>query len=68
MTSVKRTVQTAFLDAGLTLEKDALSAFVSFVEENQGEESIVYSLLDACIKGNSSVISRGPLKGSLLST
>lgn len=51
MTSLKRTVQSAFLDAGLTLEKDALQAFVSFIEDNNADQDLVYSLLDASAKG-----------------
>lgn len=51
MASIKRTVQSAFLDAGLTLEKEALNAFVTFVEDNNGGEDLVYNLLDASTKG-----------------
>ncbi|EIE23695.1 DNA polymerase epsilon, subunit B [Coccomyxa subellipsoidea C-169] len=50
MASIKRAVQSAFLDAGLTLEKEALNAFVTFVEDNNGGEDLVYQLLDACTK------------------
>ncbi len=51
MASIKRAVQSAFLDAGLTLEKEALNAFVTFVEDNKGGEDLIYQLLDACTKG-----------------
>jgi hypothetical protein len=51
MASIKRTVQSAFLEAGLTLEKEALNAFVTFVEDNNGGEDLVYNLLDASTKG-----------------
>ncbi|KAK9905544.1 hypothetical protein WJX75_001819 [Coccomyxa subellipsoidea] len=50
MASIKRTVQSAFLEAGLTLEKEALNAFVTFVEDNNGGEDLVYNLLDASTK------------------
>ena len=56
MGSIKRTVQSAFLDAGLTLEKEALNAYVTFVEDNQGGEELVYKLLDASTKGISSCV------------
>ena len=49
--SIRRAVQSAFLDAGLTLEKEALSAFVAFVEERGGEQQLVFSLLDAAVTG-----------------
>jgi hypothetical protein len=49
--SIKRAVQSAFLDAGLTLEKDALNAFVAFVEERGGEQELIYTLLDAAVTG-----------------
>lgn len=51
MAYIKRTVQSVFFDAGITLEKDALSAFVSFVEENNGGEEVIHALLDASTKG-----------------
>ena len=51
MGSTKRQVQTAFFDAGLTLEREALNTFVGFVEENGGEEELIYSLLDSSVQG-----------------
>ena len=51
MGSTKRQVQTAFFDAGLTLEREALNTFVAFVEENGGEEELIYSLLDSSVQG-----------------
>lgn len=51
MGTVKRQVQAAFFDAGLTLEREALNTFVAFVEENGGEEELVYSLLDSSVQG-----------------
>ena len=51
MASTKRQVQTAFFDAGLTLEREALNTFVAFVEENGGEEELIYSLLDSSVQG-----------------
>lgn len=51
MGSTKRQVQTAFFDAGLTLEREALNTFVGFVEENGGDEELVYSLLDSSVQG-----------------
>ena len=41
--SIKRAVQSAFLDAGLTLEKEALNAFVAFVEERGAEQELIFS-------------------------
>ena len=49
--SFKRALQSAFLDAGLTLEKEALNAFVGFVEERGGEQELIYALLDAAVAG-----------------
>ena len=49
--SIKRAVQSAFLDAGLALEKEALNAFVAFVEERGGEQELIYTLLDAAVTG-----------------
>lgn len=51
MAPIRRAVQAAFLDAGLTLEKDALNAFVTFVEDNDGGDALIYQLLDASTKG-----------------
>lgn len=51
MTSVKKQVQAAFFDAGLALEREALSTFVAFIEENGGEEELIYSLLDSIVQG-----------------
>ena len=51
MGSTKRQIQTAFFDAGLTLEREALSTFVGFVEENGGDEELIYSLLDSSVQG-----------------
>ncbi len=51
MGTVKRQVQAAFFDAGLTLEREALNTFVAFVEENGEEEELVYSLLDSSVQG-----------------
>ena len=48
---MKRQVQAAFFDAGLTLEREALGIFVAFVEENGGEEELIYSLLDSTVQG-----------------
>ena len=48
---MKRQVQAAFFDAGLTIEREALSIFVAFVEENGGEEELIYSLLDSSVQG-----------------
>ncbi|BDA47706.1 DNA polymerase epsilon subunit 2 [Coccomyxa sp. Obi] len=50
MAPIRRAVQAAFLDAGLTLEKDALNAFVTFVEDNDGGDALIYQLLDASTK------------------
>ena len=49
--SIKRAVQSAFLDAGLTLEKEALNAFVAFVEERGADQQLIFSLLDAAVTG-----------------
>ena len=49
--SIKRAVQSAFLDAGLTLEKEALNAFVAFVEERGADQQLIFSLLDAAVAG-----------------
>ena len=51
--SIKRAVQSAFLDAGLTLEKEALNAFVAFVEERGADQQLIFSLLDAAVAGAS---------------
>ena len=51
MAPIRRAVQAAFLDAGLTLEKDALNAFVTFVEDNDGGDALIYQVLDASTKG-----------------
>jgi hypothetical protein len=56
MATVKRQVQAAFSDAGLTLEREALSIFVAFVEERGGEEELIYSLLDSSVQGVLQVI------------
>ena len=54
MASVKKQVQAAFFDAGLALEREALSTFVAFIEENGGEEELIYSLLDSIVQGGPS--------------
>ena len=51
MASVKKQVQAAFFDAGLALEREALSTFVAFIEENGGEEELIYTLLDSIVQG-----------------
>ena len=56
MATVKRQVQAAFFDAGLTLEREALGIFVAFVEENGSEEELIYSLLDSSVQGVLQVI------------
>ncbi|CAK0783094.1 hypothetical protein CVIRNUC_006289 [Coccomyxa viridis] len=50
MASVKKQVQAAFFDAGLALEREALSTFVAFIEENGGEKELIYSLLDSIVQ------------------
>lgn len=61
MATVKRQVQAAFFDAGLTLEREALNTFVAFVDENGGEEELIYSLLDSSVQGGLPSIQSQPL-------
>lgn len=61
MASVKKQVQAAFFDAGLALEREALSSFVAFIEENGGEEELIYSLLDSIVQGGTLPALRSPI-------